>query len=330
MGMSSSGVGLASGSRAAELAGTGFIVIEDVLDHDRDLAPMMAEFDEILDRLIARLLAAGEIGSDYAGLPFGLRLIAATKDAGRDLVQSFDISLPLTGVHDDTPINTGRACFDLLVNDRMLDVAEDLIGGEIAVSPVGHIRLKLPAGTLPAGKAGAKSSKSPWHQDNGVVLSEADESEVLTVWVALNDSTTSNGCMQVVATPRSAPLQEHCPSPLVGAHIPDRCIPADQMIDLPMTAGSILVMHPRTVHGSRENTTADQVRISMDLRYQPVGTPTGRPVFPSFVARSRANPGAELHDATEWARIWDETRHALARQEAAPFNRWDPNSALCA
>ena len=51
-----------------------------------------------------------------------------------------------------------------------------------------------------------------------------------------------------------------------------------------MRAGSALLLHQRTIHSSLDNVTTDQVRISLDLRYQPIGQPTGRPAFPGFVA----------------------------------------------
>jgi phytanoyl-CoA hydroxylase len=71
----------------------------------------------------------------------------------------------------------------------------------------------------------------------------------------------------------------------------------------------------------------------MDLRYHPVGQASGRPAFPSFVARSRAHPERELHDPQRWARLWLESRRRLAglpAEEWPPFNRWSRESELCA
>jgi ectoine hydroxylase-related dioxygenase (phytanoyl-CoA dioxygenase family) len=79
-----------------------------------------------------------------------------------------------------------------------------------------------------------------------------------------------------------------------------------------MRPGSVLLLHSRTVHSSLENQTADQVRISMDLRYQSPDQPSGRPMFPSFVARSRSHPERELRDAAAWSRMWLEARARLA------------------
>ena len=98
--------------------------------------------------------------------------------------------------------------------------------------------------------------------------------------------------------------------------------------------GSVLLMTQRTMHSSLDNVTDDQVRISMDLRYQPVGQPTGRPAFApaGFVARSRAHPEQVLADPAEWARRWLTLRDELAEKTlAAPmFNRWTADAAVCA
>ena len=94
----------------------------------------------------------------------------------------------------------------------------------------------------------------------------------------------------------------------------------------------VLLMTQRTIHSSLDNMTDDQVRISMDLRYQPVGQPTGRPAFASagFVARSRAHPELVLSDPREWARRWHDLRAELADQEGRTFNRWSADAPVCA
>jgi phytanoyl-CoA hydroxylase len=315
-------------SQTRSLKEDGFLVLDDLLDVERDLQPVLDEYADVLDDLAATLHKQGSIDSAYADLPFGQRLIRITKEHGESLSQHFDISLPQTAVRADTPMHAGPGCFRLLTNSRLLDVAEDVVGPDIYSSPVGHIRMKLPEGTIAGGDG--MMAKIPWHQDNGVVLEEADESEVLTVWLPLTEATAENGCLQVIPSSRRADLMTHCPSPTRGAHIPDANVDLDQAVTLPMRPGSVLLMHPRTPHSSLENSTTDQVRISMDLRYQPVGTPTGRPQFPGFVARSRAHPEDELRDPAEWQVMWERARADLAVSPSQAFNRWDPNSPVCA
>jgi hypothetical protein len=52
------------------------------------------------------------------------------------------------------------------------------------------------------------------------------------------------------------------------------------------------------------------MRWSFDLRYQKTGTPTGRPCYPDFIARSRANPHSVLTDHQHWSNQWIEALEA--------------------
>ncbi len=316
-------------SRSQLLAEQGYLVVEDVFDPDTDLQPLYREYADLLDQLASELYAEGRITSTYAELPFEQRLIQVTKENGHSLSQRFDISLPLRGgLSADTPIHLGPAAFNVLTNSSLLDVVEEFVGPEIICNPVQHFRAKLPEGTV--GLGDGLISPIPWHQDNGVVLEEADQTEMLTVWVALNDAPVERSCMQVIPTRRGFGLQDHCISDTRGVLIPERNVETERTVQLPMRAGSVLFMHSRTPHSSTPNTTTDEIRMSLDLRYQPAGTPTGRPMFPEFIARSRAHPESELHDWRVWAQMWRDARAALAKDEPIAFNRWGSDSPMCA
>jgi len=308
----------------------GYVVIEDVLDPEQDLAPVMAEYAAVLDRLADSLLADGAIGSTYRDLPFDERLIQICVESGRTFSQFFDFNLPQKGVRADTPIHVGPAIFNLLRNPRLLDIAEMIVGPEIYSTPVQHVRMKLPKRAIPAaGPHDGLVSVVPWHQDNGVLLPEADEATILTIWAPINEATLANGCLQVLPRTHRDDLVTHCPTP-EGVGIPDVLLPPGQPVPLPMMPGSLLLMTQRTVHSSLDNTTDDQVRISFDLRYQPVGQPTGRPAFPGFVARSAAHPETVLRDPAAWAKTWIDTRDRLAADQDPAYNRWRADAPVCA
>jgi len=309
----------------------GYLIVEDVLDPALDIAPVMEEYEGVLDRLAESLLAEGAISSTYRELPFADRLTRVCAESGRNFPQHFDIALPQKGVTTDTPIHVGPAVFRFLTNRRLLDVVESVVGPEIYSNPVQHIRMKLPQRAVTRnGKYSSNVLKTAWHQDNGVVLPEADGATILTVWIPLNEATIENGCLSVVPGSHRGDLIDHCPSSTWGLAIPDRLVPEDRAVPLPMRAGSVLLMNQRTIHSSLDNLTEDQVRISFDLRYQPVGQPTGRPLFPGFVARSRSRPEQVLDDPRAWAQLWLDTRERLARAEDTAFNRWSADSPVCA
>jgi phytanoyl-CoA hydroxylase len=308
----------------------GYLVVEDVLDPATDLQPVMDEYSAILDGIVDGLVAEGVLTHRYKHLPFLERLTEVCQDSKRLFSSYFDISLPQAGVKYDTPIHVGPAVFRLLTNRRLLDTVESVVGPEVYSNPVQHIRTKLPKRAIPTGgKFNGLVEKIDWHQDNGVVLPEADDASILTVWLALTDATIENGCMQVIPRSHQVGIVDHCPGDQ-GVRIPSSIIAVDTAKPLPMRAGSILLMTQRTVHSSLDNITNDQVRMSFDLRYQPTGQPTGRPAFPGFVARSSDRPEQELRDPERWARLWLDTREALARAEDPLFNRWDGQAPACA
>ena len=96
-----------------------------------------------------------------------------------------------------------------------------------------------------------------------------------------------------------------------------------------MQAGDILLMHRRTPHASHRN-ASDHVRWSFDLRYNPVGAPSGRSAFPGFVARSAADPDSELRDPIAWTDLWLEARARVSGAPMPAFNRWDRSAVTCA
>lgn len=309
----------------------GWLVVDDVFHPEVDLDPVMAEYEQVLDRLATELRSDGTISDLYAGLPFGERLTRVYADAGTVFAQNFDFSLPASA-KENTPFWTGPAVFALLRHDGLLDAIESLIGPEIYSNPVQHVRLKPPEKLVPIDpKSGKpKLGATPWHQDNSVVTEDADRTETITVWFPLVDVTAEMGSLQVVPGSHRDGLLAHCPSKGPGGlHVPDRFFRPEDGVAVPMRRGSVLLMHRRTLHSSLPN-SSDTVRFSLDLRYHPVGQPTGRSALPGFVARSRSRPETELRDPQRWTDLWLEARRALAHGVTPRFNRWDPDSPVCA
>ena len=88
-----------------------------------------------------------------------------------------------------------------------------------------------------------------------------------------------------------------------------------------MEPGDVLFLNKLTMHASLPNLSED-VRWSVDVRYQPTGEPTGRPWFPGFVAQSRSAPESVLANAAAWAALWQRARKHLAAGGPASFQRW--------
>jgi ectoine hydroxylase-related dioxygenase (phytanoyl-CoA dioxygenase family) len=320
-----------SPEQVAQFEEQGYLVVEQLLDPVADLDPIIEEYKGVLDRLALDLYEKGEITSLYEDLPFGQRLIRIYQESGKVHAQYFDFSLPQGNVKPDTPMWVGKAVFNALTNPHLLDAVESIIGPEIYSNPVQHVRIKPPEHLTPRDEKGVvQLGATPWHQDNGVVLPEADETDMLTVWFPLLDAPIEAGPLQVIPYSHVDGLRTHCPGRTGGLTIPEQLLEMDQAIAVPLKRGDVLFLTKRTCHASLSN-VSDNIRWSFDLRYNPTGQATGRGAFPGFVARSRSHPETELHSAEEWANLWRATRQRMAEENYnQPFNRWDSRALVCA
>ena len=300
----------------------GYLVLENVLD-PMTLVKVIREYTELLDRLYAGWQAEGRVPA-AKGQDFWQKL-RTSYAAGCDWFQPMDISLPGGEITPDTPFHFGPAVFDMVTHPRLLDLVEDLIGPEITSNPIQHVRLKPPATTLHADEIRAHVSTTDWHQDRAVAHGEADGTQMVTVWLAISDASEENGCLQVV--PGVPAMYDHCPQrqTSIAPGLLDRSL----AMSLPVKAGGAVLLHPLTPHCSLPNTSQD-FRWSFDLRFNVTGQPTGRAHFPSFTARSRANPETELHDWRVWKAMWELARQKLSGTPHIPIHRWQSDSPACA
>lgn len=309
----------------------GYLPIHGLLDPARDLEPVAAEYDGVLDRLATDLVTAGTIESTFADQPFAERFMSIVAATGSAHSQYFDFSLPQSGIEATTPMWTGPGVFSLLTNPSLLDAVESILGEEIESNPVQHVRIKPPEGLVPPDLAAGQHAlnATSWHQDNGVITPDADESDILTVWIPLTTATVRHGCLQVIPGSHRGDILVHCPGGPAGLEIPSSVLSREGAVAVPLERGDALFLHRRTAHASLPN-ISNEIRWSFDLRYNPTGQATGRSAFPGFVARSRSNPSTELRDPAVWARMWDDTRRRLATDEPEKFNRWDSDAPACA
>ena len=95
------------------------------------------------------------------------------------------------------------------------------------------------------------------------------------------------------------------PSGAGGATIKEEAMPNVKPLPVPVKKGGVVFMHKLTPHRSTPNFTKG-VRWSLDLRYQPIGQPTGRAWWPDFVAQSVSHPDQVLTDYDLWCEKWEE------------------------
>ena len=316
----------------------GFLKVDGILDPEEYLDPIIDEYSGVLDRLADELYAEGEITSRYEDLPFGDRVTAIYADSGKQFSGYFDICLPFMGVTEETPFWTGQAVLNAITAEPLLDAVESFIGAEIYSNPVQHVRIKPPEQLLPKDADGNPViGATVWHQDRGTVTEDADETDMITAWFSLTDAAIEQGPLKIVPQSHDSGLLTHCLSykgKKADRVIPEHLFDIDSTIPMPTKRGDVIFLHRQTVHGSLAN-VSDKIRWSFDLRYNPIGQPTGRGAFPGFVARSRKNPESELRDADVWTDMWRKARTKMASvnqgdMSDVPFGRWTEGHPDCA
>jgi phytanoyl-CoA hydroxylase len=274
----------------------GYLVVKGALTQD-DLLPVVDEYTAFIDQRASEMHDEGRISELFENEPFERRIWKISLEC-LDLYAQLDI-MKLRG----------EAMFEFLRNENLMDVVEGLVGPEITCSPIQHIRAKLPQGVR-------DDQVIPWHQDAGVTLEEADESFILTVWLPVTEATIENGCLEVI--PRVKGLKTHYKSDSGTSILPEQ-MPESKGIAIPVSPGDLVLMHKDTPHRSTPN-LSETVRWSIDLRFQPTGSPTGRPAHPDFVTRSRSNPQSVLTDHERWCEMWEK---GLAKGKGMRFHRVD-------
>ncbi|MBX2885104.1 MAG: phytanoyl-CoA dioxygenase family protein [Granulosicoccus sp.] len=303
----------------------GYLVVEDVFDDDI-LSALRIEYEAKLRQLCAEWVDENRLSPHLPMATFE-ECVLGVYDAGLDYFQPLDISLPPGDIKADTPTHFGDAVFAMMTYPRLLDLVESIIGAEIESNPIQHVRIKPPSAKLYDDEIRAHITATDWHQDRAVTLEEADATRMVTVWVAVNDATVENGCLQVIPGSHRQPMQPHCPQGQLA--IPIQCMDLKKARPLPVKAGGIVMFDPLTIHSSLTNRSKG-VRWSFDLRYNVTGDPTGRPMFPGFVARSRTNPETVLRDPEKWRALWRTAQDRLVHAPAVEIHRWPADAEICA
>ncbi|KAI8485768.1 hypothetical protein Bbelb_364780 [Branchiostoma belcheri] len=176
----------------------GFVLVKDFFTPE-ELQPCRDGTAELVDALAERLYKAGKIKNTYrdAGLFQRLTLIE------EEFPGTCALLLKEGKIH--------KAYCDLWVNDRLLNVMEQLVGPEIAGNLLWNLRPKVmmtmliatsnivPIDPVPTQVPSNDETTVPWHQDNCYTLPESLGTLIPVAWIPLLDATVENGCMQVVA-----------------------------------------------------------------------------------------------------------------------------------
>jgi hypothetical protein len=152
------------------------------------------------------------------------------------------------------------------------EVCERMYGRHAGVSIFRAMVMNKPAG---------QGTVLPWHQDAGDVWG-LDRDPLVTLWLALDDATPENGCMEVVpGSHRLGLLTPHgstVPPELAEIHCP-----RDAVRHITARAGELILLHNWSIHRSGVNPTAQPRRAFttclMDARTISVSTGDAFPLL---------------------------------------------------
>lgn len=173
----------------------------------------------------------------------------------------------------------------LVSDDRLLDIAELFVGPDIALF-ASHYICKPPYSGRPV----------LWHQDGAYW--PLDPMDVVTLWLAIDNSTPDNGGLRVLPGSHRDDLHElrqrdDFDSVLGSESATD--VDESLAANLTLSAGDVEVHHPYILHGSDANTSPRR-RCGLTIRYIPTSTRITAPEqpYPSAILL-RGKPGVNVY-----------------------------------
>ncbi|UVI28767.1 phytanoyl-CoA dioxygenase family protein [Paenibacillus spongiae] len=174
----------------------------------------------------------------------------------------------------------------LISDERLLDIAEQFIGPDIALFASHYIS-----------KPAYDGQPVLWHQDGSYWPLEP--MNVVTLWLAVDDSVPENGCLRVIPGTQTMSLQEMKRNTQTANVLESEVDPAlveeSKAVDLILKSGDVSVHHPNIIHGSEPNHSPMR-RCGLTIRYIPASTRITVPNWScAFLLRGEAVPGINTY-----------------------------------
>jgi phytanoyl-CoA hydroxylase len=174
----------------------------------------------------------------------------------------------------------------LVSDDRLVDIAEQFVGENVALFAT-HYICKPPR----------DGQAVLWHQDG--IYWPLDPMEVVTLWLAVSESTPENGCMRVIPGTQHmtlTPVEERTDlANVLGSGLRTGVVDESKAVDVILGAGDVSIHHPNLIHGSEAN-TSEKWRMGLTIRYIPTSTRITKPDTGSpFLLRGEAVPGVNTY-----------------------------------
>lgn len=174
----------------------------------------------------------------------------------------------------------------LVSDERLVDIAAEFVGPDVALFAT-HYICKPPR----------DGQAVLWHQDGSYW--PLDPMNVVTLWLAVTDSTPENGCMRVIPGTHGMRLEKVQTRKdidnVLGSAISDELVDESKAVDVVLNAGDLSIHHPSLIHGSEAN-TSEKWRMGLTIRYIPTTTRILKPdIGAPFLLRGKAVPGVNVY-----------------------------------
>jgi phytanoyl-CoA hydroxylase len=173
-----------------------------------------------------------------------------------------------------------------LVSDRRLvDIAELFVGPDVALF-ASHYICKPPFSGQPV----------LWHQDGS--FWPLEPMEVVSLWLAVDHSTPTNGCLRVIPGSHRRGLGRLRDNTDVDSVLGKEIVAAvdeSAAVDVVLEPGDVEIHHPHIVHGSNANESPRR-RCGLTIRYIPTSTriTSAEQPYPSAILL-RGSPGVNAY-----------------------------------
>jgi hypothetical protein len=201
----------------------------------------------------------------------------------------------------ESPHMADPTLFDWLASDEVLDLLEPVMGPDIALL-FSHFLCKPPG----VGK------RAPWHEDSAYFEQILQPMQLVTVWLALDPSTTENGCMRVIPRSHHHGFSQYEPVADQHASVFKKEIKLGEVdeskaVDLVLEPNQCSLHHVKLIHGSNAN-TSNLRRTGYIPRYFPTTTrfvaDDRHPAYLPYLMRGEDRAGNEFADPTVVNQPW--------------------------
>ncbi|XP_013390036.1 uncharacterized protein LOC106167021 [Lingula anatina] len=240
----------------------GYVLVENYFQNG-ELEACKEAVNGLVDECANKLYNGGKIKKLYKELGLFKRLTAIEKEfPGANIVFIKSGKMP-------------QAFRDLYSNERLLNAIEQLIGPDIMGHPVWNLRTKTPRN---------EATTVPWHQDISYLDNSSYDVLQPAAWIPLLDSNENNGCMQFVRKGHQSGrvceheccagdtwytmLREEEMEKTLGVNL------EEDIVSVPVPYGGMVLLNNLIPHRSLNN-YSDDIRWSLDLRWQSPSKPVG-------------------------------------------------------